>query len=213
MPIGKTGPTPFGYERKYNRLSLRDPEASIRLRIFELFAEHGRKKTVGEIINAEGHRTRAGVAFTAPSITRLLTDPIVLGIPGEVEQLVSKDLWDRCQAILGSQKEKGSVTRKVAHLFSGILYCGCGTKMYVPSTSHKYVCTNCRTKIARDDLEEIFHAQLETYPVPAELKADGVNLHQKWPSLSFEDKRTVVESITNRIEVTDKTVTCSLILL
>lgn len=209
----QVGPAPYGYRREDGQLILHPKEAPSRLRLFELFAEHGRKKTVCEILNAEGHTTRAGVLFTSQTITRLLTDPRVLGVPGEIEQLVPQDLWGRCQAILGSQKEKGSVTRRVAHLFSGVLYCGCGQKMYVPSSSPKYVCADCRNKIAPDDLEDIFHAQLQNYPLPEDLKSGDEGLYDKWPSLPFDGKRTVVEAITQRIEVADKKVTCFLILL
>jgi len=213
MTTPNTGPTPFGYERKEGLLVLEPQEASTRLRLFELFAEHGRKKTVAEIVNAEGHRTRAGAMFTSQTISRLLTDPRVLGVPGEVEQLVPQELWDRCQAVLQSQQEKGSVTRRVAHLFSGVLFCSCGQKMYVPSSSPKYVCADCRNKIAPDDLEDIFHAQLQNYPLPEDLKSCDQGLFEKWPSLPFEGKRAVVEAITQRIEVADKKVTCSLYLV
>lgn len=213
MAESQTGPAPYGYTREDGRLVLNTDEAPVRLRLFELFAEHSRKKTVAEIINGEGHTTRAGVMFTSQTITRLLTDPRVLGVPGEVEQLVPQDLWDRCQAILGSQKEKGSVTRRVSHLFSGVLHCGCGQKMYVPSSSPKYVCSDCRNKIAPGDIEDIFHAQLEAYPLPSDLASADQGLYDKWPSLPFEGKRTVVEAITKRIEVADKKVTCFLYIL
>ncbi|WP_417455908.1 recombinase family protein [Kordiimonas sp.] len=209
----RAGPTPYGYKREGGQLALNPDEAPARLRLFELFAEHGRKKTVAEIINAEGHRTRASVMFTSQTLTRLLTDPRVLGVPGEVEQLVPQELWDRCQAILQSQEGKGGVTRKVTNLFSGVLFCSCGQKMYVPSSSPKYVCSDCRNKIAPDDIEDIFHAQLEAYPLPADLASAEESLFDKWPSLPFESKRTVVEAITKRIEVADKKVICFLYIL
>ncbi|MCJ9430750.1 recombinase family protein [Kordiimonas sp. A6E486] len=178
------------------------------MRIFELFAEHERRQVVCTILNAEGYRTRSGALFTSTTLTRLLTDDIVLGNE-EVEALVPEELWKRCKTILEAQKGKGGPPpRKVANLFSGILHCGCGFKMYVPSGSRKYVCGECRTKIAKDDLEDIFHAQLDSYPLPADLKAGGQRLSEKWTSFSFEQKRKLVEAITKRIEVADKKVTC-----
>lgn len=213
MSSSRTGPTPFGYRRESGQLVLDSDEAPIRLRAFELFAEHERRQTVCDILNAEGHRTRNGALFTLATLTRLLKDKIVLG-GKEVEALVPEDLWQRCSAILDSQKGKsGPPARKVANLFAGFVHCGCGQKMYVQSNTSKYVCGDCRTKITKDDLEQIFHAQLGSYPLPADLKSDGQSLSEKWASFSFEKKRKLVEAITNRIEIADKKVTCFLFIL
>ncbi|WP_286830221.1 MULTISPECIES: recombinase family protein [Kordiimonas] len=213
MASTRTGPTPFGYRRESSRLVLDPDEASIRLRAFELFVEHERRQTVCDILNAEGHRTRNDALFTLATLTRLLKDDIVLG-GDEVEALIPEDLWNRCQAILETQQGKGGPpARKVANLFSGFLHCGCGQKMYVPTNSAKYVCGECLTKIAKNDLEDIFHAQLKEYPLPSDLKSDGQALSEKWDSFSFENKRKLVETITQRIEVADKKVTCFLFIL
>lgn len=206
----KVGPAPYGYNREGGRLVMDRVEAPVRLRMFELFAEHERRKTVCEILNAEGHRTRAGALFTSQTITRLLEDKNAIGIDGEVDALVSEDLWQRCNAILQSQKGKGGAPRKVTNLFSGFVHCGCGQKMYVPTNTSKYVCSDCRTKIAGDDLEDIFHAQLQKYPLPEELKSGDQSLSDKWASFTFDKKRKLVEAMTKRIEVADKKVTCFL---
>ena len=211
MPNKNVGPAPFGYTREGNRLALHADEAHVRARMFELFAQHERKKTVAEILNAEKYRTRAGVLFTAQSVARLLTDKRVIGVSGEVDALISLELWERCTAILRSQKKSGGATRTVAHLFSGLVFCSCGQKMYVQSNTRKYICPDCRRKIPRDDLEAVFHSQLQTYPVPEILKSDEKNSHEQWASLSFANKRRVIETITRRIEVSDKKVTCFLI--
>ena len=213
MANTRTGPTPFGYRREDGKLSLNPVEAPIRLRAFELFAKSERRQTVCETLNAEGHTTRNGASFTLATLTRLLQDDIVLG-NGEVEALVPEELWQRCCTILESQKGKGGPpVRKVANLFAGYLHCGCGQKMYVPSNSSKYVCGECRAKIAKDDLEDIFHAQLQNYPLPSDLKADDESLANKWASFPFEKKRKLVEAITDRIVIDDKKVTCFLYLL
>lgn len=210
MVHSSTGPASFGYRRQDGRLVPDESEAPIRRRIFELFAEHQRKKTVAEILNAEGHRTRAGVLFTAQTITRLLTDENVKGISGEVEALVPEDLWERCNAILRSQKNTGGARRKVINLFSGYVYCACGPKMYVPSNTRKYICGDCRNKIASGDLEMIFRSQLKNLGSPNDGETAIGQLYERWPFLSFDDKRAVVEAVTNRLEVGDKKVTCFL---
>lgn len=213
MPRTKSGPTSFGYERRNGRLVAHPEEAPLRLRIFELFAEQKRKKTVAEILNAEGARTRNGAQFTGQTISRLLQEEQVVGIPGEVEALVSKDLYDLCQTILATQSSEGGAKRKVVHLFAGLVFCSCGQKMYVPSNTEKYICIECRTKIPTDDLEAVFRSQLSSYDLPEVLKNKHSDLVHLWPSLSFLTKREIVECVTQRIEIGDKTVTCSLVIL
>ena len=185
-------------------------EAPIRRRIFALFAEHQRKKVVAEILNAEGHRTRNDAIFTTQTISRLLTEEAVTGIDGEVEALISHELWEQCQSILEAQKISGGAKRSVSHLFSGFLHCTCGQKMYVPTNGKKYVCPDCRNKIATDDMERIFWSQMKTYALPGAVSTSPLNLHDHWPTLSFKNKREVVEAVTKRIEVADKKVTCFL---
>lgn len=206
----RSGPTSFGYRRHEGRLVADETEAPIRRRVFELFAEHQRKKTVAEILNAEGHRTRAGVMFTAQTITRLLTDTSVTGIEGEAEAIVPEELWERCNTILQAQQTAGGAKRGVAHLFSGFVHCACGQKMYVPSNARKYVCSDCRNKIATEDLEMVFRSQLNAYALPDDALPKGRSIYNDWPTLPFKSKRDVVEAVTKRIEVADKKVTCFL---
>lgn len=188
-------------------------EAPLRRRIFELFAEHQRKKTVAEILNAEGARTRNGAQFTGQTIGRLLQEKQVTGIPGQVEALITQELYDRCQSILAAQSREGGAKRKVVHLFAGLVFCSCGQKMYVPSNTDKYICTECRTKIPTEDLEAVFRSQLSGYPLSADLQNTHSDLAQSWPILPFDTKREVVECVTQRIEIGDETVTCSLVIL
>jgi len=159
----KTGPASFGFERRDGKLFAHPIEAAIRRQMFVLFAEHKRKKTVAEILNAEGAQTRNGAMFTGQTIGRLLSETRVTGIPGEVEALITQELFDQCEVILQSQSREGGAKRKTVHLFAGYVVCACGEKMYVPSNSDKYICSECRRKIPQDDLETIFHEQLKIY--------------------------------------------------
>lgn len=209
----KTGPTSFGYLRRGSTLVAHPEEAPIRRRIFELFAEHQRKKTVAEILNAEGATTRNGAQFTGQTIGRLLQEAQVVGVPGKVDALVPQDLFDLCATILSAQNRGGGATRKVVHLFSGYVFCACGEKMYVPSNGQKYVCSACRCKIPTDDLEAIFWSQFSNYELPNSVKATNRKMEPNWAKLPFSIKREIIECVTSRIEVADKTVTCSIIIL
>ena len=206
----KSGPAKYGYKRQGSIFVADEYEAPILLYIFELFAEHQRKQIVIGILNQEKHTTRIGAQFTSTTITRLLTDRSVIGVEGEYEAIIPKELWERCNAILEAQKTAGGAKRAVAHLFSGLVHCGCGQKMYVPSNGKKYVCGDCRNKIATDDLEHIFRLQLQTYTPPRDILPTGQNLYSVWSDLSFKNKRDVIEAITKRIEVADKEITCFL---
>jgi len=188
--LGKAtgGQAPFGYQWKDSRLVPHPDEAPVRKRIYELFLEHQRKRTVARILNEEGYRTRKGRKFNWTSIDRLLRDPTAKGLhrtyytksPGKgkrwftkpenewiytkVEPVVSEEIWDQCNALLDEQAKKHKKpARKRVHLFTGFAFCYCGGKMYVPSSSPKYTCYKCHNKISTADLEEIFHQQLKSF--------------------------------------------------
>jgi len=194
-PIG--GAAPFGYQWLDKQL-LPDPhEAPIRALMYELFAEHRRKKTVARLLNERGHRTRNGSPFSDTTVDRLLRDPTAKGVRRSnytrtndrtkswdlkpesewvfttVEAIVSEDLWDRCSAILDSQRAgRKPVARKSSYLFAGFAFCHCGSKMYVWTNSPKYVCTACRNKIPINDLEAVYREQLRHFLLsPSEIES------------------------------------------
>ena len=185
-PIG--GAAPFGY-RWLNKELVPDPdEAPVRVLLHELFREHKRKKTVARLLNERGHRTRNGSEFSDTTVSRLILDPTAKGLHRAnytktndrsknwslkpesewvytpVPAIMDVALWDECAAILSEQRSsRKPPTKKVAHLFAGLTFCHCGTKMYVPSNSPKYICQSCKNKIPVDDLEAIFHEELSGF--------------------------------------------------
>lgn len=168
--------------------------------IFQSFSKSKKFKTVAEHLNADGHRTENGALFTGQSVARILRDKAHLE-----NGTVSQELWNEVQAILAARERSGGVKRRVAHLCSGLLHCGCGPAMYVPSNSTKYTCSKCRNKIAKDDLEVIVVENLRS--------SENENIRgmiHNWKSLSFDERREVVENTVQGIVAEDKKVTISL---
>ncbi len=188
--LGKSlgGVAPFGYRWVNKKLVLDPKEASVRKLMYDLFLAHHRKRTVARLLNEQGYRMRNGGKFSDTTIDRLLHDPIAKGLrrvnytknsgdkkhwklkPSsewfftEVEPLISEDTWNQCEQILvAQQRSKQPIARQAVNLFSGLTFCACGKKMYVPSNSPKYTCSKCRNKIGTDDLEVIFHEQLKNF--------------------------------------------------
>lgn len=190
--LGKSlgGEAPYGYKWVNKQLEIDENESPIRKLMFELFAQHKRKSTVAKALNERGYRTRKGGKFGNSSIHRYLTDPIAKGLrrvnytkstgdgkhwvlkPKEewiyqqVPAIVSKELWDTCNHIIDSMTSKTKKTRrKAVHLFSGVLTCKCGKKMYMRSNSPAYVCSGktCKNKILPDIIEEIFEGELKNF--------------------------------------------------
>jgi site-specific DNA recombinase len=184
--MGKSlgGRAPFGYQWKDKQFITNPDEVPVAKLMFELFIEHKRIGTVARVLNGKGLRTRVGAEWSDTTVGRLLQDPTFKGrhrlnyttrdekswiIKPEtdweyidVEPIVSAEVWDRCNAVLGA-KEKRPRAKRAVHLFAGLVFCACGEKMYVLSNSPKYTCQACRNKLPADDLEAVYVEQLKGF--------------------------------------------------
>jgi site-specific DNA recombinase len=211
-PIG--GAAPYGFRWENKQLVIDPEEAPVRRLMFELFAEHQRKRTVARILNERGYRTRSGESWSGTSVRRLLEDTTAKGshrrnytystdnkkawqlkpesewVVVPVEPIVSLELWERCAAILEGQRARVKpVARRAVHLFAGIAHCACGTRMYVRAGSPKYICEGCRNKIPTGDLEAVFLSELRRFLVtPAEIEA-----HARAAGEAVREKERLIE--------------------
>ena len=64
-----------------------------------------------------------------------------------------------------------------------------------------------------DDLEAVFASQLTHCKLPNELAESFSEIGHRWSNLSFEERREIVECVTERIDVGDIKVTCSFVSL
>jgi site-specific DNA recombinase len=210
------GQTSFGYVWRDKKLEPDPTEAPVRKLVYELFAEHRRKKAVARILNEMGHRTRNGSRFSDTTIDRLIRDPTAKGthrgnytknvgagkgwvlkseehwVWTPVEAIVSDELWNQCNQILEERKSKiKRPGRRPIHMFSGITYCHCGTKMYPTSKSPRYRCWTCGHTIATIDLEEIYYQQLKGYF----LSPDAILKHLREGDQNIADREKHVATL------------------
>jgi len=223
--LGKSlgGAAPFGYQWKDNKLVVNPIEAPVRKRMYELFSEHKRRKSVARMLNDAGYRTRNGSKFTDTTVARLLQDTTAKGqyrsnhtyrneagkllpkpesewVFTPVEPIVSEALWNECNEALAARKADRPIGPKPVHLFAGLLYCGCNQertqKMYVFSRTPKYVCPECRNKIPITTIEEIFHDNLKVFFV----SEDKIREHLQKANQNLCDKKNELAAHMRQIE-------------
>ena len=228
MPLG--GQASYGYKWVDKKLVIDEKEAPIRRKIYELFLEHRRKRTVARVMNEMGFRTRKGAKWSDTSIDRLLRDTTAKGyhianhtksrgeglgwdekpesdwVTTKVEPIVSEELWEQCNVILEKSRQRPRQNRKgrrPKHLFAGLIRCKCGQKMYVESTSpKKYTCQKCRNKIPKADLETIFEEELKNFF----LSSDEISKYFAAADRHAEKQQEILQTIDQDIKASDSSI-------
>jgi site-specific DNA recombinase len=129
----------------------------------------------------------------------------------EVEPIIDAELWNQCNQILNEQHKSHLPIKRVVNLFSGVVFCTCGNKMYVPSNSPKYTCKKCRNRIGLTDLEELFQEQLKTFlfsdeEISAYLKKADILIREKVALLATieEESKNIREEMDRLIRLCHK---------
>jgi site-specific DNA recombinase len=181
------GAAPFGYTWAGDALVPDEREAPVRKLMYDLFRETHRVRTVAGILNKRGYRTRNGSLFSHATVRRLILDPTAKGIrranytkslgdgkhwklkpesdwvEAPIPAIVDSALWEECASILRERAAGAKPGRRPVNLFTGVVYCACGKKMYVPSNMPKWYCAACHNKIPAADLETLFAEQLKSF--------------------------------------------------
>ena len=194
-PTGGKGA--LGYMWKDRKFVLNPEEAPTIRRAYELYLETGKLLTTCQILNKEGFRTRKGI-FRPVTLKRFLEDTVYKGLRRanyskskgnkkswilkpeedwiftEVEPIVEADVWEKVNALLAKNASpfQTKLPKEGKYLFSGLLQCKCGTKLYVAPYSGmkvpRYRCRKCCFKLNDDVLEEHFLKALKTMIVKPE---------------------------------------------
>lgn len=220
--LGKSinGSAPYGYQWKERHLVIQPEEAPVRRRAYELFLECRRKAKVAKLMNASGYRTRAGCLWKDTSIWRILTDPSAKGIyyfnrfrqknswktemkpesewgKVECEPIVPESLWNQVNQVIEEQlagwKRPG---KSPVHVFSGLLHCACGAKMYVRAKYPTYFCRACCNKMPIADLESIFQDSMKAFFAEPERIATHLKAAQK----SLSEKEILLKAHKEEIQ-------------
>ena len=165
-------------------------EAPVRRYMFELFAEHQRKKTVAVILNAEGYRTRSGAEFNGITVGRLLAEEAAKGISN-----MWPSLW--CQNNFGSAatkfcKIKKTKLRRDAKFLTSLpvsFTAPAAAKCMCPQTLTSTSAPTAEARCRRDDLESIFLHQLSQWIEQTE-KIELQNVTGFWSKSFFRCSTT-----------------------
>lgn len=217
--LGKSinGSAPFGYKWQDRKLVVVPEEAAVRQKAYTWFVECRRKGQVASRLNAAGYRTREGSIWRDTSIFRILQCPSAKGVYfvnrmrqtgtwrsepkpesewGRIEcpPIVTEELWNQASQIMEEQLKAWKKPGKApVHLFSGLAFCSCGSKMYVNAKTPKYFCRKCRNKIPIVDLESIVREELKGFfsqpaRIAEHLQDADKNLAEKTTALAAHER-------------------------
>ncbi len=148
------GGTPtLGYDVRDRKLVVSEAEAELARHIFRRYVELGTVAKLMVALASEGHRTKrytgasgrsfGGCVFSRGHLYRILGNRIYRGeivhqgasYPGEHDAIIDRELWDRVQALLATNRHAFRTDERVESpaLLKGLVYDGAGNRM---SPSH-----------------------------------------------------------------------------
>ena len=164
---------PLGYKHENKKLVIDYSTKDVVVRIFELYYNGNSYQTISNILNEE--QVLGKTNWRDSTITAILENEVYKGdfVHGKrtkhptyyenvVEQLVSKEMWEDCQA----QKKKNSraYQRTLTYLFLQKIRCprcnnlmgGKATKKKNGNVYYYYYCNDCKINLKENIIEEYF---------------------------------------------------------
>lgn len=149
-------------KRKQTRLVVNEKEASTVRRIFELYVNGHGYKSIANLVNQEGHRSKKNNTFSINAIKTILTNPVYIGMirynvrqdwtkkrrnnineqpvleKGNHPTIISDEAWNKVQHLLTIRSYKPNRIHSGEHPLTGILKCPeCGAGMVLGRNSYK----------------------------------------------------------------------------
>ncbi|HEV7253434.1 MAG TPA: recombinase family protein [Mesorhizobium sp.] len=141
------GCVPLGYRVESRKLIIHTEEAALVRSIFERFAQIGSATVLARMLNAEGVRRKSGKPFDKGWHYKILANRLYLGeavhkgvsYPGEHKAIVTRELWDKCRAIIGvsASQRAGNTRRNTPALLKGLIFSPNGHAMTPVHTRKK----------------------------------------------------------------------------
>lgn len=176
---------PYGYRKvqagptgRAKKLEIDPVEGPVRALMYELYLQHRRLSPVAAELNDRGYRARSGKPFTGTQVKYILLDPTAKGVyyvnrvtrrgkpdkpdsewlPVPAPALIESAIWQRCHDLLRANHRPA---RRAFYPYSGLVFCGCGPKMYVRAARDneadlyppRYKCRGCGNKIELQELD------------------------------------------------------------
>ncbi len=166
--------TPYGFTKKrVGRGFILEPdpkEAEVVKLIFEEYTKGVSITGLGRLLNDRGIPTRKNSKWGFTSVSQILSNPSYIGkinswvhddyYEGKHEGIISKELYDRVQAIRAKNAPKVKNDQSLKNHLAGLLFCGCCGRAMLrcPTNKNLYVyrclgygCKNRRTVTHRID--------------------------------------------------------------
>jgi len=149
-------------KRKQTQLVINEKEASTVRRIFELYVSGHGYKSIANLVNQEGHRSKKNNTFSINAIKTILTNPVYIGMirynvrqdwtkkrrnninekpvleKGQHPSIITEDVWNKAQHLLTVRSNKPNRIHSGEHPLTGILKCPeCGAGMVLGRNSYK----------------------------------------------------------------------------